>query len=187
MRAALVVTIASSGAACSSPTQASVVDPGAPMISCPAAPSAVQTLDGQPVAVSYAFPVVTGGATPLTGPTCTPPSGTAFPQGTTLVTCTVSDAKARAATPCTFNVTVLGPPKLALTRFFAYGDSITAGEIPSEGELARIARQRLTDMFLSYTADLTRSLAIRYQTQQPLVVNAGTPDQTTAGGLGNLP
>lgn len=177
--------IASLAVACSSPVQATVIDPGAPAISCPAPPATAQTLDGNPVAVMYAFPTVAGGATPLTGPTCSPASGTTFPQGATLVTCSVSDAKGRAATPCTFTVTVLGPPKLLLTRFFAFGDSITAGEIPSEGEPA--AFKRFVDPYRGYPIDLTRDLSNRYQTQQPAALNAGMPGETTANGLARLP
>jgi lysophospholipase L1-like esterase len=169
--------------ACSSPTQATVIDPGGPAITCPAPPAAAQTLDGNPVAVSYAFPTVTGGATPLTGPTCTPPSGGTFPQGTTTVTCIVSDVKARAAS-CMFAVAVLGPPKLLLTRFFAFGDSITAGEIPSEGEPAF---KRFVDPYRGYPIDLTRDLSNRYQTQQPAALNAGVSAETTANGLVRLP
>jgi lysophospholipase L1-like esterase len=184
-RTAIALPLLASAIACNNPAQATVIDPGGPAIMCPASPSTAQTLDGQPVPVSYASPIVTGGATPLTGPTCTPASGSTFPQGTTTVSCLVSDAKARPAS-CTFPVAVLGPPTLTFTRLFAFGDSITAGEIPSEGGLSR-SRVRLIDPFLSYPADLSRDLSNRYRTQQPGVVNQGSPDETTAAGLRRLP
>ncbi len=170
--------------ACSStPAQPTPVDPGAPTISCPAAPTPVQSPDGLAVPVGYAVATVSGGSSPLSGPTCTPASGTGFSPGSTTVTCTVTDAKARTGS-CTFAVTVLGPPRLSLTRFLAFGDSITAGEIPSEG-VAVVPR--LIDPYLNYAADLTRLLAIRYRTQQPGVVNGGVQGETTARGLARLP
>jgi lysophospholipase L1-like esterase len=141
----------------------------------------VQSPDGLAVTIVYATPTVSGGFLPLTGPTCTPASGTAFPVGLTTVTCTVTDARARSGS-CPFTVTVLGPPRLSLTRFSAFGDSITAGEIPSEG-----LRPLLIDPFLSYAADLTRDLAIRYRTQSPGVVNDGFQGETTSQGLARLP
>jgi len=41
-------------------------------------------------------------------PTCIPPSGSLFPVGTTDVTCTARDSTGNAATPMTFQVTVVG-------------------------------------------------------------------------------
>ncbi|CAE7458035.1 unnamed protein product [Symbiodinium sp. CCMP2592] len=41
-------------------------------------------------------------------PTCTPPSGSLFPVGTTNVTCTAQDSAGNAATPMTFQVMVTG-------------------------------------------------------------------------------
>ncbi len=45
---------------------------------------------------------------PLT-PTCTPPSGSLFPVGTTTVTCTATDSEGNPATG-SFTVTVTAPP-----------------------------------------------------------------------------
>jgi lysophospholipase L1-like esterase len=152
------------------------VDPGAPAISCPASPATVQSPDGLAVTIAYGMPTVSGGSLPLSGPTCTPASGTGFPVGSTTVTCTVTDAKAR-TNSCTFGVTVQSPPRLSLTRFLAFGDSMTAGEIVSEG-----LRPLLVDPVLAYPADLIRDLTIRYRTQQPFVVNEGIPAETTVQG-----
>jgi lysophospholipase L1-like esterase len=58
--------------------------------------------------------------------TCTPQSGAEFPLGDTTVTCTAADALGRQAS-CTFGVT-LRHRQFALTRYLAFGDSITAGE-----------------------------------------------------------
>jgi acyl-CoA thioesterase-1 len=82
-------------------------------------------------------------------------------------------------------------PTLAFTRFFAFGDSITAGEVPSEGLAAALKLQpRLIDFFLSYPTDLGRDLAIRYQTQAQIdlgVENQGVQGETTEKGLARLP
>ena len=134
---------------------------------------------------------MTGGSTPLTGPICTPSGGTAFKVGSTMVSCRVTDAQARTDV-CTFNVTVLSPPKLSLTRFLAFGDSITAGEIVSEGFAivggARV-RPLVVDPYLNYPIFLTQKFAIQYQSQQPrpAVKNAGVPGETTSAGVVRLP
>ena len=49
-----------------------------------------------------------------------------FAPGSTLVTCTATDALARAAS-CIFNVVVTITPKISKTKFLAFGDSITEG------------------------------------------------------------
>jgi lysophospholipase L1-like esterase len=157
------------------------VDPGAPAISCPSTPTPVQSLDGLAVAVSYGTPTVTGGSVPLTGPACTPASGTAFSVGSTTVTCTVTDAKARTAS-CPFSVTVLSPPKLTLTRFLAFGDSMTNGEVVSEGSV----KPRIVDRALAWPNDLNRDLAIRYRTQQPFVTDEGISGETSAQGAARI-
>ena len=58
---------------------------------------------------------------------CTPSSGSTFPLGATTATCTATDARQRTAS-CSLTVTVTEPPLISLTRFAAFGDSITAGE-----------------------------------------------------------
>jgi lysophospholipase L1-like esterase len=88
-------------------------------------------------------------------------------------------------------VTVTKGPTLAFTRFFAFGDSITAGEVPSEG-LAAVQKlqPRLIDFFLSYPTDLGRDLAIRYQAQAQIdlgVQNEGVQGEQTKDGLIRLP
>jgi lysophospholipase L1-like esterase len=177
--------------ACGTPTSATPIDPGAPRIFCPGAPPPVQSSDGLSAFVGYGTPSAVGGATPLTGPTCTPGPGTQFKVGITTVTCTVSDIKAR-TDACTFNVTVLSPPALSLTRFLAFGDSITAGEIVSEGfSIVNGLRVRplVVDPYLNYPIVLSQKLAIQYQSQQPrpAVKNAGLPGETTSAGVIRLP
>ncbi len=63
------------------------------------------------VAVAYNFPIPTSTCANLASVVCTPPSGSVFPLGTTVVTCTAIDTLGNAAT-CNFTVTVqrIGQP-----------------------------------------------------------------------------
>jgi len=72
-------------------------------LTCPA-DMKVGTLAAAGVVVNYPPPTVAGGCPPVTV-ACVPPSGSAFPIGTTTVTCTASDACGQTAT-CQFRVTV---------------------------------------------------------------------------------
>jgi hypothetical protein len=63
--------------------------------------------------------------------TCTPPSGSFFPLGTTDVTCTAFDASGNPSEPVTFRVTVLAPPPDSADVDIAYDpddDAIGATE-----------------------------------------------------------
>ena len=85
-----------------------VQDTTAPTIICP--PSfTVTTTD--PMGISVSFSVSTGDNCDLT-PTvnCTPASGSNFPPGPTLVSCTASDDCGNTSMPCTFTVTVNRAP-----------------------------------------------------------------------------
>ena len=115
---------------------------GAPKLTCPAPQSQVASL-GAPISVIYPLPTVTGGLAPLVGPTCTPPTGSNFPPGVNTVACTITDSQGRSDL-CTFTVTVTLPPRLSLTRFLAFGDSMTWGEdgrnVPSDPTNVRISQ-----------------------------------------------
>ena len=82
-------------AACVGVSQTPYVDPSAPV-----APGS-QTLTRCP---GMAVPA-SDGSDPLPSVVCSPPSGSFFPRGTTLVTCTATDAAGNQAT-CEFPVTV---------------------------------------------------------------------------------
>jgi lysophospholipase L1-like esterase len=171
-------------AACSSsPPAPTVTDPGGPTISCPAPPAPVQAADGSGAIVNFGAPIAALGSAPLIGPTCNPSSGSRFAPGTTVVTCTVTDSKARSAS-CAFPVVVQLSPKLALTRFIAFGDSMTAGEVVSEGFGLNDLRTLQIDKALSYPTDLQRLLDVRYQGQVPgaFVENDGLSGETTTQG-----
>jgi lysophospholipase L1-like esterase len=86
------------------------------------------------------------------------------------VTCTARDKISRTAT-CTFPITVSPPaPRLAASRILAFGDSITAGEVPVPGEFLNLQRFIMPD--LSYPADLTALLSQRYTAQGAGLVTA---------------
>jgi lysophospholipase L1-like esterase len=75
--------------------------------------------------VTYPQPTTSDGSPPVST-ACTPASNTQFPLGETKVTCTATDTISRQAT-CSFTVT-LNHRVLALTKYLAFGDSITEGE-----------------------------------------------------------
>jgi lysophospholipase L1-like esterase len=120
---------------------------------------------------------VAGGLTPLVGPTCTPATGSTFAPGATSVTCTVTDAKGRGDI-CTFSVKVTVPAKLSVSRFVAYGDSITYGEDGANSFSQTINGQRFhtTVQFpppQTYPGALQTELDARYTSQLPPVSNQG--------------
>jgi len=140
----------------------------------------VQSRDGQPVTVNYPAPTVENAKTPL-ATVCLPLSGSSFPLGSTSVTCAASNAIELIDT-CRFDVVVLEPtPRLSATRFVAFGDSITAGEISTNHVL------RIVEPEVAYPAVLEGLLDQRYSEQRVSVVNAGVPGETTTNGLSRLP
>src|SRR5665213_25250 len=77
LAAALIVCACTACGSFTAPTPPPVADPGAPKLSCSAAVT-TGSPDGNAVAVTYPAPAVTAGALPLTGPACTPASGSLF-------------------------------------------------------------------------------------------------------------
>jgi len=119
MAAALAVLLGG----CGSPNEPAPT-PAAPTISCPANIT-MRGVPGGIQSVTYPAPSVTGGAPPVTM-TCTPTSGASFGMGTTAVSCTAVDAASRRS-QCSFSVT-LTPLILSVTKYAAFGDSLTEGE-----------------------------------------------------------
>jgi lysophospholipase L1-like esterase len=155
-------------------------------ITCPA-PVSQPSATGQPISVHYGAATTTGG-TPPVEIVCTPASDTAFQVGSTAVACRASDTKT-ATDACVFTVTVTAPPpRLSLTNFVAFGDSMTAGEIVSEGSIPGL-RILLVDFLKSYPADLRAGLAARYTTQSNdiVVLNQGKSAETAVAGTARLP
>ena len=117
---------------------------------------------------------------------CTRAAGSLFPVGTTVVQCTATDAESTART-CSFNVSVTNaappPPQLSRTRFLAFGDSTTAGEVPIATTTAFDDEGSNYKLIIiptaSYPSQLLALLRARYTTQSALleVVNSGAPTE----------
>jgi lysophospholipase L1-like esterase len=146
--------------------------PAAPTLSCPAS-IAAGSLDGLAVPVTFTAPVAAGGQEPLSV-TCTATTGDRFPVGSTIVTCTATDALARQAS-CNFAVTVTVTPRISKTRFLAFGDSITVGRCDIKPATCP-----------PYTDRLRELLAGRYTAQTFAVRNEGVSGETAAAGLPRL-
>lgn len=120
-----------------------------------------------------------GGVAPVTI-ACAPASGSLFPVGSTTVTCTATDLIKQAAS-CTFPVTVVGA-SLGVTTFIAFGDSITAGEVPDASDTSiRKIHPRAIQPDLAYPAQLKTLLSQRYPLQTFSVVNAGLSGESATG------
>ncbi len=185
---ALLATACASSTA-PTPPPPPVEDP--PKITCPAAQT-IQLLSGTSIGVAFANPTTANGKPPVTT-TCTRQSGSVFDVGVTGVSCTATDALQRTDS-CTFAITVLAvvpPPVLVSTRFFAFGDSITAGEDGSNPP-SLAASQFYPRVILpsgqTYPGVLLASLAERYVTQSPRVDNGGKSGEavTDSGTLGRF-
>lgn len=114
--------------------------------------------------------------------TCAPASGELFPVGTTPVECKITDSLSRSAS-CSFSITVAAAPKLRLTKFMAFGDSLTAGEqvVPGTDDVETKANPDA-----AYPAVLARLLQARYASQTFTVVNRGKPAEQAARALGRF-
>ncbi len=163
-----------------SPPPPPVPDP--PKISCPA-PITVLSPLATPISIVYGTPTSVAGAPPV-AIACTPESTTVFPVGPTTVTCTATDAQQRKDS-CTFTVTVTVPPKISATKYVAFGDSMTAGEIVSESGVIRTLR---VDPAKSYPADLQANLVNLYTTQAQSisVENQGRSGESAVDGVSRL-
>lgn len=162
--AALAMALALLGA-CGGPNGPTVIPPPAPQISCPS-PVTVDDVTTGSQTVAYAQPTVTGGAEPVSV-ACTPQSGVEFPLGETQVTCAVTDAQQRQSS-CSFGIT-LRNRQFALTKYLAFGDSMTEGENgrPILGYIPFI------DLANAYPTILQQMFAQRIPTQPIAVVNVG--------------
>ena len=129
------------------------------------------------MSVTFPAPTTTGGVSPVQV-SCNRMSGSAFPVGATPVQCTATDAVATTRS-CTFTVTVTAPtPRLQRTRFLAFGDSLTAGEItmpsnaPARGDEPNY--RLIIVPSLAYPTVLATMLRSRYGSQSSVieVVNA---------------
>jgi lysophospholipase L1-like esterase len=186
----VALAVAALSAGCSrGSTTPTPVDPGVPILACPAPPQPVQAPDSSGALVAFGAASATGGTPPLAAPTCSAVSGSKFPVGTTTVTCNVSDAKSRSASPCSFAVVVTPAPvvpRLAVTKFLAFGDSITWGEDGRNSASSPFQTLQLRpavqfDTPNTYPGALETVLRVRYSTQSPTVTNAGLRAELVTG------
>jgi lysophospholipase L1-like esterase len=198
-RFALVLSCTLLAGACASstsPTPTPTEDP--PQITCPIVQPIQLTSGTSSGPVTYTATAIKGKA-PVTI-ACVQPSGSSFTVGTNTVNCTATDALQRAAS-CSFSVTVLAvvqPPKLTVTRFVAFGDSITAGEDGVDGgpntsglcqptvtSTGGIQSRVILPDAQTYPGQLQTKLSALYPTQSPTVVKRGCPGESV-GGVGTL-
>jgi lysophospholipase L1-like esterase len=193
-RARLVIAIALLAGACGSstttptPPPPPVEDP--PVITCPA-PQTIQLTGTASTATTTYTPTFVKGKAPVVL-SCTPPSGSAFGRGQSTVNCTATDALQRSSA-CSFTITVTDPPKLSLTRFVSFGDSITAGEdgidggpdtsglcVPKVTTTGGVGQRVILPDAQTYPGQLQTKLAARYATQLPTVLKRGCPGEFAA-------
>lgn len=179
LMAVFVAAIAGCSSSPTTPTPAPTPtpDPDPPTLTCPSPVAASTT--GTGTIVTFAAPAVAAGKEPVTV-ACTPASGSTFALGTTAVSCTATDALNRTSS-CSFNVTVSKTPQLTATKFLAFGDSITAGEVsfpvagilPQRGGLGNFLLRVVPSA--SYPTVLAGLLTARYTAQSSsiTVVNDG--------------
>jgi lysophospholipase L1-like esterase len=183
--------LASACASSTSPTPPPTEDP--PQITCPVVQPIQLTTGTSSGPVTYAATAIKGKAPVVM--TCVPPSGSSFAVGTNTVTCTATDALQRPAS-CSFAITVLAvvpPPTLTVTRFLAFGDSITAGEdgidggpdtsylcVPKITTTSGFQPRVILPAAQTYPGQLQTKISARYQTQSPTVLNRGCPGELVA-------
>jgi acyl-CoA thioesterase I len=115
--------------------------------------------------------------------TCTPASGSTFTVGQSQVQCAALDSSGARAS-CSFAVVVTRPPQLSITRFMAFGDSLTWGD--SNGQTLRLAFPEAPPSS-SYPSQLEQLLKARYLDQTVSVANEGWPGELIATGLARIP
>jgi len=158
-----------------------VADP--PRLSCPLEGISRATVNAGGLTISYDTPSVTGGQGSVSV-SCAPPSGENFPIGATEVKCTATDTLNRTDN-CAFTVTVAKLATLSKVKYFAFGDSITAGEItaPVSGSILNggLITKQIVVPGASYPAVLQRTLQGRYASQasQISVANFGLGGERT--------
>ena len=107
---------------------------------------------------------------------CTPASGSAFPIGTTLVTCSATEAAFLQS--CSFSVHVLSRT-LRRMSFLAFGDSITSGVL---SEVLHRSLDAQSGVSTSYPAQMDAMLKERYPDQTLAIINAGKSGETSIQG-----
>ncbi len=169
LRVFILAVAMATAAACGSGPTPPPPPPAAPTVSCPA-PISFESPDNVPMPVSFTVPTASGGQAPVTV-SCSAQSGANFPLGSTIVTCTATDALQRTAT-CNFNVAVTPTPRISKTTFLAFGDSITYGR-------CNVSPQECDP----YTIRLRQLLQERYAKQSFTVTNVGIPGEIASDDI----
>ena len=163
--------------------------PEGPFTSCPT-DITVESFEGNPIPVTYGLPGASGGTPPL-NVACTPESGKTFAVGEHTVTCTVTDGASKTAS-CTFKIIVTTPPRLTLTQFTAFGDSLTWGvtstPVPTTLQALRLLTLTEPPPPEAYPNQLEQMLRARYKLQSSYVYNEGVGgERVDPGGLARMP
>jgi lysophospholipase L1-like esterase len=149
----------------------------------------VTSPDGLPVPVTFGAATPSGGLAPVEV-SCTRQPGSLFSVGSTSVQCTAIDA-ATQSSACLFDVTVVVPiPRLTRTKFLAFGDSLTAGEVSVPGSGAGGSNFKFIIIpSESYPSHLATLLKSRYTAQAASieVQNFGLPGEWAQDGMRRLP
>ena len=201
---ALLAIVALAVTSCSSPSPTSPTTTPPPTqnpqpttpalaIGCPAnvSVSAALTSAAPTTTVSYPAPTTSGGVAPISV-SCTRPSGSAFGAGTTSVQCTATDTAAASAS-CSFSVTVTAIPQITRTRFLAFGDSFTAGEVSAPTGMTLSDGTPSVKLIVvpaaSYPTQLLSLLRARYTTQSAslAMTNSSVPGEWAQDGVKRLP
>jgi lysophospholipase L1-like esterase len=134
----------------------------------------VENVMGSSQVVTYPTPTTTGGIPPVTI-TCTPASGSTFQLGETTVQCSATDGVRSAVTQ--FKV-ILVPfvPTIGATKFLAFGDSITNGEVQTNPMLLEVIEAK------AYPTVLQNEMSMRYTAQTISVINAGQSGESAEDG-----
>jgi lysophospholipase L1-like esterase len=176
-----VLWLALAVSACAAPAKPSAPPadpyPDGPRVLCPTISDTFTSRDGQATVIQYGTPTATNGAPPVSI-ACNPPSGASFSIGATNVSCTATDARQRTDV-CSFRISVLAPPRISVTRFASFGDSITWGEngnAIASLDIGSSIRPRV-QVQRTYPTVLYQSLATRYTAQGILVSNQGFPGE----------
>lgn len=200
-RACIALAIALSGCGGgSSPTaptpqnQPPIVSPDprpALTIACPTNVS-TSTIENSAVAVPFGPATASGGVPPVQV-SCTRQSGSMFASGTTTVQCTATDGAGQ-TTSCLFDVTVTVQPfRLTRTKFLAFGDSLTIGEVGVAVSGTTSAGHPNFKLVVvpsaAYPTKLQSVLRSRYTAQASSieVTNAGLPGEWVQDGQHRLP
>lgn len=170
------------GASCAHSPGPTPPPPATLSLVCPASPVAAQAADGGPVPLTLTSPTAVGGTLPI-AVDCKPGLLGPFPLGTTNISCTAVDSgQPQQSAACSVSVIVAPPPpKLSVTKFMAFGDSLTEGKV-------KLGIQSIFETPESYTVALRGLFASTYPAQSITLSSEGAGGElATLGGLDRFP